>query len=62
MTAGEPNEGQHITLMAFDAGDEMPGPVRCSICKICSALVAVAHDGVQRHLLDHDQAGQLGDG
>jgi hypothetical protein len=41
--------------------DEMPGPVRCSICGICSALVAVAHEGVLRHLLDHEQAGQLGD-
>ena len=59
---GEPIEGQHITLMAFDAGDEMPGPVRCSICEICSALVAVAHEGVLRHLLSHEQAGQLGDG
>jgi hypothetical protein len=58
----EPIESQRITLMAFDAGDETPGPVRCSICGICSALVAVAHEGELRHLLDHEQAGQLGDG
>ena len=43
--AGEPIEGQHITLMTFGEGDEMPGPVRCSIGGICSALVAVAHEG-----------------
>jgi hypothetical protein len=60
--AAEPIAGQHITLMAFDAGDEMPGPVPCSICQICSALVAITHEGELRHLLDHEQPGQLRDG
>jgi hypothetical protein len=40
----------------------IPGPVRCSICGVCSALVAVAQEGELRHLLDHEQVGQLGDG
>ena len=59
--AGEPIEGQLITLMAFDAGNKIPGPVPCAICGVCSALVAVEHDGELRHLLVHEQASQLGD-
>jgi hypothetical protein len=47
--------------MAFDSGNEIPGPVPCTICGVCSALVAVENDGGLRHLVAHEHAGQLGD-
>lgn len=60
--AGEPIEGVHVVLMAHDAGQGVPGPVPCAVCGICSAVVAVAHDGELRHLLAHERAGQIGNG
>ena len=60
--AGEPIEGRHVVLMAFDTGDGVPGPLPCAICGLCAAMVNLAHDGEPRHLQHHAVTDTLRDG